>query len=47
MKAPVRAWPEANGTLLKEAPEAERCIPVDPVVGGLPRVPDPAHVFLS
>lgn len=46
-EGPVRAWPEASGTLLKEAPEAERCIPVDPVVGGLPRVPDPAHVFLS
>lgn len=44
-EGPVRAWPEANGTLLKEAPEAERCIPVDCVVGGFSGVFHPSRAF--
>lgn len=45
-EGPVRAWPEANGTLLKEAPEAEPCIHVDLVVGGFSGVFHPAHALL-
>ena len=32
--------------LLEQVPETERGLPVHLVVGGLPRVPDPAHALL-
>ena len=48
-KVPVKK-PRRSGAdvllLLEQVPEAERDLPVHLIVGGLPRVPGPAHALL-